>query len=91
MSSNFYLPPDANINKDYLKQVFENQKGFLTRDELRSVDVPLYDELSVSTLWPLMHQNERFMYYFPNQMPKGKLPPRTYFFNVLNTVEHEYT
>ena len=52
--SNLYLPPDAFINKDYLKLVFEDKKGFIPRQALKTVDVPLYDELSVSTLWPLM-------------------------------------
>ena len=30
------------------------------------------------------------MIYFPDIYPKNKGPPRTYFFNVLNTVHPEY-
>ena len=51
----------------------------------------MYDELSVSTLWPLMKQNKDFMQYFPDHFAKGRLPAREYFFNVLNTIENEYT
>ena len=57
---------------------------------MKGVEVPLYDELSVVNLWPLMKQNDNFMQYFPNKMPKNRVPYREYFFNVLNTLENEY-
>ena len=57
---------------------------------MKGVEVPLYDELSVVNLWPLMQQNANFMQYFPDKLPKGRVPAREYFFNVLNTVENEY-
>ena len=52
--------------------------------------MPLYDELSVVNLWPLMKQDAQFMQYFPDKMPKGRVPSREYFFNVLNTVKNDY-
>ena len=30
------------------------------------------------------------MKYFPNKLPKGRLPDRTYFFNILNSCNSEY-
>ena len=30
------------------------------------------------------------MEYFPDKMAKGRVPDRSYFFNILNTVENEY-
>ena len=30
------------------------------------------------------------MSYFPDKYPKGKGPPRDYFFNVLNTLHTDY-
>ena len=30
------------------------------------------------------------MRYFPDKLPKGRLPMREYFFNVLNTCNNEY-
>ena len=30
------------------------------------------------------------MQYFPDKMPKNRVPCREYFFNVLNTLENEY-
>ena len=30
------------------------------------------------------------MRYFPDKMPKGRVPDREYFFNILNTFQHSY-
>ena len=85
-----YLPPDAAINKDFLKLVLADEKDLLELSEVKQVNVPLYDELAVGKLWPLLQQNAGFMRYFPDKFPKGRVPDRGYFFNVLNTVEHNY-
>ena len=31
------------------------------------------------------------MFYFPDRFPKGRVPNRTYFFDVMNTLMEEYT
>ena len=54
------------------------------------VDVPNYDELSVTELWPHMKVNAAFMRHFPDELPKGRLPQREYFFNIMNTGMTEY-
>ena len=54
------------------------------------IDVPNYDELSVSNLWPHLKKDPAFMRHFPNEMPVGRIPSREYFFNVLNTGMGEY-
>ena len=38
----------------------------------------------------MMQTDEQFMKYFPSKMPKGRVPDREYFFNVLNTFQGEY-
>ena len=58
---------------------------------LRQVNVPKYDELSVTNLFPKVKENDLFMRYLPDRLPKDKLPDRVYFFNVMNTVFPEYT
>lgn len=42
------------INKDFLKDVLTEEKSLLKLDEVKRVNVPLYDELSVVSLWPMM-------------------------------------
>jgi hypothetical protein len=57
---------------------------------VKMVDVPAYDELSVCNLWPHLKQDANFMRHFPDELPKGRLPQRDYFFNVMNTGMTEY-
>ena len=53
-----YLPPDTMINKDFLKQVFANEKRLLKLSELRTVNVPKYDELSVKNVYPTIQEDK---------------------------------
>ena len=85
-----YLPPDHTINKDFLKEVLAEDKRLFTVSEIRMRHVPLYDELSVKKLFPLMKDDELFMAYFPTKMPGSRLPDRDYFFNILNTIHPKY-
>jgi hypothetical protein len=66
------------------------EKDFLEMSAVKFVTVPVYDELAIKTLWPLMQEYPHFMHYFPDRYPRGRLPDRAYFFNVMNTVEHDY-
>ena len=85
-----YVPPQVYINKDFLKQVFKEEKTLFKLSEVSYVNVPLYDELSVRKLYPIHQNDERVMRYLPDPRPDGRLPDRTYFFNVLNTLKPEY-
>ena len=86
-----YLPPEHMLNKDFLKEVFEGKKRLLEINEVKYVIVPLYDELSVGNLWPDLQEFPEFLTFFPSNFPKGRLPDRTYMFNILNTVMTGYT
>ena len=48
-----YVPPENFINKDFLKQVMAEQKDLLPMARVRTVNVPLYDELSVRKFYPM--------------------------------------
>ena len=85
-----YLPPDNMLNKDFLKEILTEEKNLLKLDQVKRINVPLYDELSVVKLWPMMQTDEQFMRHFPSKMAKGRVPDREYFFNVLNTFQGEY-
>ena len=77
-------------NKDFLRQIISGEKELIKRSEIKTVDVPSYDELSVSNLWPHLKQDAAFMRHFPDELPKGRLPSREYFFNIMNTGMGEY-
>ena len=64
------------INKDFLKEVLAERKDLLELSKVKFKHVPLYDELSVVQLWPLMKDDKDFMLYMPDKLPKGRLPDR---------------
>ena len=43
--------------KDHLRQVLVGEKAFLKRSDLRTIEVPQYDELSVKNLMPTLLVN----------------------------------
>lgn len=49
------------MNKDFLKQIFANKKKLLKLTELRTVNVPKYDELSVKIVFNKMKGDNEFM------------------------------
>ena len=78
------------LNKDMLRLVFANKKRFLALKQVKFIEVPLYDELSVRRLYPKLKQLPEFQQYFPDKLPNNRFPDRVYMFNVLNTTHHEY-
>ena len=71
-----YVPPDTMINKDFLKEVLAERKDLLELSKVKFKHVPLFDELSVVQLWPLMKEDKEFMTFMPDKLPKGRIPDR---------------
>ena len=42
------------VNKDFLKLVLTEEKALLQLDQVKYVNVPHYDELSVKKFWPIL-------------------------------------
>ena len=78
------------MNKDFLKEVLTGDKALMQLKEVKRINVPLYDELSVVKVWPMMKDDEKVRRYFPAKLPKSRLPDREYFFNVVNTFHGDY-
>ena len=74
------------INKDFLKQVLKEEKNLFSLFEVKYVNVPHYDELSVKRFWPILREDETLMKYMPDFNNEEKLPDRVYFWNIANTV-----
>ena len=85
-----YTPPKIMVNKDFIRQLLTEGKELIEMDRLMPVNAPMFDELSVKNLWPHFQKTPRLMRFFPDQLPKGRLPDREYLFNVLNTIEQQY-
>ena len=85
-----YVPPEYMINKDFLKEVLAEEKDLLELKDVSWINVPLFDELSVINIWPMTKEDEQIKRYFPEKLPKGRVPDREYFFNILNTFQPVY-
>ena len=46
------------LNKDFLKAVLTDNKALLRLDKVKRVNVPLYEELAVIKIWPMMQMDE---------------------------------
>ena len=85
-----YVPPEYMINKDFLKEVFAEEKELLELKEVKWINVPLFDELSVVNIWPMTKEDKQIKKYFPTKLPKGRVPDREYFFYIMNTFKPLY-
>jgi hypothetical protein len=78
------------VNKDFLKQVFTNEKRLLKKNQVSYISVPQWDELAVKRLWPDMKDDAAFAAYFQDDYANQRGPCRDYFFNILNTTYPVY-
>ena len=56
-----YVPPPVMLNKDFLRQILVEEKKLLELGEVRWIEVPKYEELSVKNLWPRFQEDELIM------------------------------
>ena len=89
-SGQYYMPPKKKITKDFLKEVFAGRKHLIPRAQVRPIEVPKYDELSVVSLISDVMKERELAKFFPEQRTKADLPDREYFFNIVNTSDPEY-
>ena len=84
------MPGEKQVNKDFLKAVFTNEKKLLKKFEVNYISVPHWDELAVSKLWPQFRSDAGINIYFQDEYPDAKGPSREYFFNILNSTYPDY-
>ena len=67
-----YVPSNAMLNKDFLKQVLSGEKHLLELKQVKFINVPVYDELAVKRIYPLCQGEPQLMNYFPDKLPQGR-------------------
>ena len=77
------------VTKDYLKLVLSDRKKFLTMREVRFINPPHYDEISVIKIYDKMITLPGLASYFPDKFPKGRSCNKEYMYNVFNTLYPE--
>lgn len=65
----YYMPPEAQVNKDFLKAIFADDKKLLKKKEVDYITVPHWDELSVKKLWVDLKDDAAFNIYFQDKYP----------------------
>jgi hypothetical protein len=84
------MPPISKLNKDFLKNVLAGRKKLIPMNQVRPINVPKYDELSVIRLYKDAMAQASLAVFFPDIASEKHLPDREYFFNIINTIEPVY-
>ena len=78
------------MNRDFLRQVLKGDKDLLPMSDIKPINIPKFDELSVRNIFPKFKDDAAVMKYLQDKYPNERFPDRGYFFTVLNTVRPEY-
>jgi hypothetical protein len=79
-----YLPPFDECGVHFIKQILGRDKYSIKRTDLRTVKVPIFDELSAKKIMAQVVKQPHIMKYLPD--PSRKVAPinREFLFNVSN-------
>jgi len=67
-----------------------DKKRVLKICDVKHIIVPRLDELSIKHMIEMIRGDAALAMYFPDEFLKGRIPDRTFFFNVLNTIYPGY-
>ena len=84
------MPPKNQVNKDFLRLVFQDKKKLLKKADISYINVRHFEEISVKNLWATLKDDEAFSIYFNSKYAENRFPDRAYFFNMLNTTYPNY-
>ena len=65
-------------------------KKWLNRDNVPQHFIPGWPELAITKLWPSVSSDPVLKDYFPDKMPKGKVPEKKFFWGILFAVKPGY-
>lgn len=83
------LPPDRLITWEYIRDIIAGRKKLLRTEDIVSEYVPpKLKEYSTADIWERIQADPRLVSYFPPC--RGKVPPKRYLFQILNTVTPDF-
>ena len=85
-----YLDVDANVNWIFVKQLLAVQKKAFKLSEVRRIELPRYDELSIKVLLDMIHNDQAIRVYLRDDVSEDKPPSRTFLANIINSVYPKY-
>ena len=88
-SLQYYMPPYEMLTRDTIKAILAEDKKLLKLNEVRFIQAPKFDEISVKNLYDKFIKLDKMDKYFPDKYAKGRQCDREYMFNVANTLHSE--
>ena len=85
-----YLDVDANVNWIFVKQLLAGQKKAFKLSEVRRIELPRYDELSIKVLLDMIHNDQAIRVYLRDDVSEDKPPSRNFLANIINSVYPKY-
>ena len=85
------IDPRRKKLKKEARKLLKKEKKLLKMSELKPINPPHYDEISVRNLYDRCLELPGMADYFPDAYPKGRVCSRKYFFDVLNTLHPKQT
>ena len=73
-----------------MQEILSNQKRFFYKNNVRSLRVPLWPELSVAKIWLEADKLSTFKHYMPSDWDGGNKVERPFFWTILITLAPEY-
>ena len=80
------MPPSDNIHKDFLRQVFRDEKKLFKENDVKRINVPKFEEISIKAILKMYKDDEKVQSYLPEIKAKGKQLDRKFLFNIINTI-----
>ena len=74
------------VNKDHLKLVMADKKKFLKMKDMRFINPPSYDEISIVRIYDKAMELPGMQDYFLDHYSKGNQCNKEYFYNLFNTL-----
>ena len=81
----------SQMTTPWIKQILAKEKRLLKMKDVRPINPPRFDEISVKNLYEDCLKLPNMSLYFPDRYPKGRQCCRKYFFDILNTLHPDYT
>ena len=84
------LPTYKKCPMPFLRQVFTKRKKLIKAHDVRLINIPRYEEISVRKLWRQVMEYAELAIYFPDFENTDTLVDRTYFFTILGSVAYDF-
>ena len=86
-----FLPSYSGTKITFIKDILRNKKQVFRQNEVKHIEVPHYEELSVKNLYKDALKDNALRSYLPEEEEdSNRQPERDFFFGIVGTVKPDY-